>query len=79
MYHMQFVQSGLRTVVLEVGAKALGFKGNPERILMHCVGMLGPVAEVVRVYGKGLAEIFDRVGVFVAEDLRVWVSLFITL
>jgi hypothetical protein len=65
--------------VLEVGAEALGFKGNPERILMHGVGVLGPVAEVVCVYGKGLAEIFDGVRVFVAENLRVWVSLYLSL
>jgi hypothetical protein len=70
---------GMRTIVLEVGAEALGFKGNPERILMHGVGVLGPVAEVVCVYGKGLAEIFDGVRVFVAENLRVWVSLCLSL
>lgn len=58
-----------RVVVLQVGAKALCLEGNPECILVHGVGVLGPVAEVVRVNGEGLAEVLDGLRVFVAEDL----------
>ena len=40
-------------VVLEVGTEALGLQCNPESILVHCVCVLGPVAEVVGVEGYG--------------------------
>lgn len=57
-------------VVLQVGAEALGLERDPQSVLVHGVGVLGPVAEVVRVEGEGLAEVFDGLGGFVEEDLR---------
>jgi hypothetical protein len=56
-------------VVLQVGAEALGLKRNPERVLVHGVGVLGPVAEVVCVQREGLAEVLDGLGGFVEKDL----------
>lgn len=38
-------------VVLEVGAEAFGFEGDPEGVLVHGVCLLGPVAEVVGIGG----------------------------
>jgi hypothetical protein len=57
--------------VLQVCAEALSFKRNPQCVLVHGVGVLGPVAEVVRVQGEGLAEVFYGLGGFVEEDLGV--------
>jgi hypothetical protein len=56
-------------VVLQVGAEALSLERNPEGVLVHGVGVLGPVAEVVCVEGEGLAEILDGLGSFIEEDL----------
>jgi hypothetical protein len=56
-------------VVLEISAETLGLKGNPQRVLVHGVGMLGPVAEVVGVERKRFAEVLDGLGIFVEEDL----------
>ena len=77
-------------VVLEVGAEALGLEGYPQSILVHGVGVLGPVAKVVCVDGWGrervspdkvfvrlvcialtvsFTEVFNRLGIFVAQDL----------
>jgi hypothetical protein len=36
-------------VVLEVGTESFGFKGNPKCILVHGIGVLGPVSEMVCV------------------------------
>lgn len=40
-------------VVLKVGTEALGLEGYPESVLVHGVGVLRPVAKVVRVDGCG--------------------------
>jgi hypothetical protein len=58
-------------VVLEVSTEALGLKRNPQSVLMHGVGVLRPIAEVVGIEGERFAEVLDRLGVFVAEDLDV--------
>lgn len=67
------VLSGLlvddRVVVLQVGAETLGLERNPECVLVHGVGVLGPVAEVVGIEGEGLAQVLDGLGGFVEEDL----------
>ena len=62
-------------VVLQVGAEALGLERNPQRVLVHGVGVLAPVAEVVGVQGEGLAQVLDWLGRFVEEDLSAHVSL----
>jgi hypothetical protein len=62
-------------VVLKVGAEALGLERNPQRVLVHGVGVLAPVAKVVGVQGEGLAQVLDGLGRFVEEDLSVHVSL----
>lgn len=62
-------------VVLQVGAETLGLERNPQRVLVHGVGVLGPVAEVVCVERERLAEVLDGLGGFVEEDLAtlsVW-------
>lgn len=56
-------------VMLEVGTEALGLQRNPKSVLMHGVGVLGPVAEVVCVRREGLAEVLDWLRVLVEEDL----------
>jgi len=56
-------------VVLEVGAEAFSFKRDPQGILVHGVGLLRPVAEVVCVFRECLAELFDGFWIFVEEDL----------
>jgi hypothetical protein len=56
-------------VVLEVGAEALSLKRDPQGILVHGVGLLRPVAEVVCVFRECLAELLDGFRVFVEEDL----------
>lgn len=56
-------------VMLEVGAEAFSLEGNPEGVLVHGVGVLRPVAEVVCVEREGFAEVLNRLGVFVKEDL----------
>jgi hypothetical protein len=55
--------------VLEVGAKALSLESNPQSVLVHGVGVLGPVTEVVCVEGEGLAEVLNWLGGFVEEYL----------
>lgn len=40
-----------RVVVLQVCAKALGLESDPQRILVHCVCLVGPIAKVVCVDG----------------------------
>lgn len=57
-------------VVLQVGAEALGLERNPQSVLVHGVGVLGPVAEVVRVQREGFAQVLDGLGGFVEEDLE---------
>ena len=42
-------------VVLQVGAEALSLERNPQRVLVHGIGVLAPVAKVVGVQGEGLA------------------------
>ena len=61
-------------VMLQVGAKALGLERDPQRILMHGIGVLRPVAKVVRIEREGLAQVFYRLWVFVEEDLADTVS-----
>jgi hypothetical protein len=56
-------------IMLQIGAEALGLKGNPQRILMHGVGVLRPVAKVVGVEGKLFAEVLNGFGIFVEKDL----------
>lgn len=58
-------------VVLQVSAEALSLERNPQRVLVHSVGVLGPVAEVVGVKRECLAEVLDGLGGFVEEDLWV--------
>lgn len=57
-------------VVLEVGAKAFCLKRDPKRILVHSVGVLGPIAEVMCVKREGFAKTFDWLGVFIEENLK---------
>jgi hypothetical protein len=61
-------------VVLEVRAETLGLERDPQGVLVHGVGMLGPVAEVVCVGGERLAQLLDGLRRLVAEDLGVTVS-----
>lgn len=56
-------------VVLEVCAEALSLKRNPQGILVHGIGLLRPVAEVVCVFRECLAELLDGFWVFIEEDL----------
>jgi hypothetical protein len=56
-------------VVLKVGAEALSLERNPDCVLVHGVGVLGPVTEVVCVQREGLAEVLNGLGSFVEEDL----------
>lgn len=56
-------------VMLEVGTEALSLEGNPESVLVHGIGMFGPVTEVVCVEWEGFAEAFDRLRVLIEEDL----------
>jgi hypothetical protein len=68
-------------VVLQVCAEALSLKSNPERVLVHGVGVLGPVAEVVGVKGELLAQVLNGLGGFVEEHLKgllVGVALLLT-
>jgi hypothetical protein len=66
-------------VVLKVGAKTFGLEGDPQRKLVHGVGVLGPVAEVVSVDGEALAQILDGLGVFEEKDLVACVSAHVRL
>ena len=58
-------------IVLEVSAEALSLERDPQSVLVHRVGVLGPVAEVVGVEGECLAQVLDGLGVFVAENLNM--------
>jgi hypothetical protein len=59
-----------RVVVLQVGAEALSLESRPQGELVHGVGVLAPVAEVVCVQGELLAKVLDGLGGFVEEDLK---------
>jgi hypothetical protein len=56
-------------VVLQVGTETLRLERDPKSVLVHGVGVFGPVAKVVGVEGKSLSEVLSRFGVFVEEDL----------
>jgi hypothetical protein len=56
-------------VVLQVSAEALGLERDPESILVHCVGLIGPVTEVVCVCRKLLAKFLDGLRVFIEKYL----------
>lgn len=56
-------------VVLQVCAEALSLERNPQRVLVHGVGVLGPVTEVVGVERERLAQVVDGLGGFIEEDL----------
>jgi hypothetical protein len=43
-----------RIVMLKVGTEAGGLERSPERKLVHGIGVLGPVMEVVRIDGEVL-------------------------
>jgi hypothetical protein len=60
-----------RVVMLKVGTEAFGLKGHPQGVLVHGVGVLGPVAKVMCVDGELLAQVLDGLGVFEEEDLKV--------
>jgi hypothetical protein len=57
-------------VVLQVGAEALSLESRPQGELVHGVGVLAPVAEVVCVQGELLAKVLDGLSGFVEEDLK---------
>jgi hypothetical protein len=63
-----------RIVVLEIGAKALCLEGDPQGVLVHGVGVLRPVTEMVCVEGEGFAEVLDGLGGLVEENLHGGVS-----
>lgn len=56
-------------VMLEVGTEAFGLERDPQRVLVHSVGVLRPVAEVVGVERELLAEVLDGLRVLVEENL----------
>lgn len=58
-----------RVVVLQVCAETLGLERNPQRVLVHSISVLGPVAEVVCVEWELLAEVLDGLGCFVEKNL----------
>jgi hypothetical protein len=56
-------------VMLQVGTEALSLERDPQCVLVHGVGVLGPVAEVVSIERERLAEVLDGLRVLVEENL----------
>jgi len=54
--------------VLEVSAETDTFKGSPEEVLVHGIGVISPRLEVVLESGELLLETLDMGWVFVEED-----------
>jgi len=56
-----------RVVVLQVGAETFLFKGRPDGKLMHGIGVLAPLRELVGIQGEVLLQVRDGLGVFVEQ------------
>jgi hypothetical protein len=56
-------------VVLEVGAETLGLERDPQSILVHCVGLIGPVTKVMCVDRELFAKFLDGLRVLVEKYL----------
>lgn len=57
-------------VMLEVGTKTLSLKRYPQSVLVHSIGVLTPVAKMVCIQWERLAQVLNRLGVLVEQDLQ---------
>jgi len=55
--------------MLQVCTKAFGFKGCPDGVLGHAIGLSGPARELVGVNGELFLERGDDAAVFKEENL----------